>query len=160
MLLRVKADKMVRRGDGQEGTMWQYTVGYPVATVLEEDYFVPASHNLIAGDEIRVVRRVGGRITEYVDLMVVACEFNPPHITVEVLTEPREFPQPDVEEAAAHVFVEEIHVPEDCEVLWKGPARGFEVTGVSGEVYASTKDKEHAQSIARGDLPIPAKEAA
>lgn len=163
MQLRALATKLIRRGDGTEGTLWQTTVGYPVETALEENYFLDCRSNLLPGDEIRVVRKEKDRITEYIDVMVVAGSNTPPkfYVEVEPLTPPRRFEVPVLESDKPPVVVPEEFVPEDCKAEWKGPQRRFEVTGTSGIVYATgIEDKAIAHSIARGDLPLPVKEAA
>lgn len=159
MLLKANAGKIVRRGDGQEGTPWQYTVGYSVEESLNEGFFNSAVHNFLIGDEIRVVRQEKSRVTELLDLIVVAREMNPPLVEVDAISETRKFALPRTEAEETLTMVDEVHVQEDCTAQFKGPVRMWEIVGTSGTVYATgISDGDEAKSIARGDLPIPISE--
>lgn len=156
MLLKANASKIVRRGDGQEGTLWQYTVGYPVDEGLKEGYFNSMVHNLLIGDEIRMVRKEQNRITEVLDLIVVEREMTPPLVEVGNVSRWFKFPLPLPETDEPIVIPDEVFVPEDCKTKWKVGSRSYDIVGTSGTIYVSgIEDKDEACLIARGDLPIP-----
>jgi len=160
-MLKVVATKLCKRGDGQDGTPWQYTVGYPVEECLSEGYFNPAVSNFLAGDEVRVVRKEKGYITEILDVIVTKREQNPALVVVAAMGEVIRIPLPKVETDEPAAPVDEVYVPEDCTAQFKGPVRMWEIVGTSGTIYSTgIEDGDEAKSIARGDLAVPAKEAA
>ena len=160
-MLKAVTSKFYKRGDGQEGTPWQCAVGYSVEESLNEGYFNSVVHNVLIGDEIRIVRQEKDRVTEVLDVIVVAREITPPLVEVATISSVVKIPLPKTEANEDVSIPDEVHVPEDCKAKWKGPVRMFEIVGTSGTVYATgIEDKDEACSIARGDLPIPLKEAA
>lgn len=161
MQLKANASKIVRRGDGQEGTLWQYTVGYPVEESLKEGYFNSVVHNVLIGDEIRMVRKEQNRITEVLDLIVVEREMTPPLVVMAAISDVVKIPLPPSEADEPVVIPDEVFVPEDCKTKWKVGSRSYDIIGTSGTTYASgIEDGDFAKQIACGDMPIPVKEAA
>ncbi len=155
---------MRRRGD-TDMAPWQYHVGYAVEEALREGYFTPALDNLLLGDSIRMSRieKNGADycITEVLDLIVIARDVGAKSIVVGRLIETIKYPLPKTDTGTAAEIPDEVYVPEDCEAEFKGPARLWEVIGTSGTIYTTKlEDGDEAKSIARGDLPIPIKEAA
>jgi hypothetical protein len=155
---KAKPHKLERSGDGQFGTVWNYSGVNKIEEAFVEGFFDPVVNNLIPGDSIRVVELNKEIVTAYCEFMVVAKEklqvFCRP-MTKEVVR--FEAPASRTPKVHAPVYVEEAKpqfIKGSGEVKWN-PGKMKHSVLVDGKEVAAFKDKGEAESVARGDLPLP-----
>ncbi len=157
---KIVVSQLCQRGAGQLGTPWMLKVDHPVEECFDEGFFAAAAPNLMAGDSVRVTRFDKDCMVEFIDVEILKREFTPANVKVG-----RNGPaisylevEPPQEAEGQEMIVS--YVPEDCAATWKGRGKWW-IIGESGEVHAKgIEDRFLAHSIARGDEPLPDKEAA
>jgi hypothetical protein len=151
-----------REGSGGVGTLYVYASVHGINTVLEPNYFLAMRDQLKSGDRLRLYQVLEqdvfspkNRVLAYADVFVVSSsragiEF---HVTT---------PATYIEKLEGGSSVSAEAPPASLktyvsgEPKWKGPVTKWAVVGADGEVLASQiEDKEEAEKIASGELPLP-----
>lgn len=146
--------KLERIGDGQFGTAWSYKCDHDkLEECFKDDFFSSAIGNLMAGDTIRVVEFQMNKVTAFCELMVISirdkniiCRPVQNHIV--------RFQEKEPEKLIKPKETDEEFIHGDGEVKWN-LGRQRHVVTVAGVEVASSRNKEEAQAIARGDKPLP-----
>lgn len=157
---KILVNQLCQRGAGQLGTPWMLRVEHPVEECFDEGFFAAAAPNLMAGDSIRVTRFDDDRMIEFVDVVVLKRSFVPAAVEIQGYGPTMSFIEVPQETEIEEQEMIVSYVPEDCAAAWKGRGKWW-IVGESGEVHAKgIEDRFLAHSIARGDEPLPDKEAA
>lgn len=149
---RAKGSNLHKPADGQFGMNWVYDASHcPLSDVFQPGFFNGLRGNIRPGDSIRAVRIENNHVREVAEAIVL-------HVSAKdvIVSRPAimKFDQPEAEEAAPVEEKPAGFVQGTGEVKWNAGKKAHEVH-VDGAVVFSTKDKDLAHSVARGDVPVP-----
>ena len=137
---------------------WEYRTTHRLAAVINDKFFLPLAGNLRVGDEITMVSydrpptsHHDGRVVEIATVRIVAKEAD--SIEVFSVGEIISVPRKAEKVATGTLDHTDQFVPGDARVVWNVGKRAFDIK-IGDSVLATEPDKEKAEAIARGDLPL------
>jgi hypothetical protein len=154
---RAKGANLHKPADGQFGMNWAYEANHcPAEEIFAPGFFNAQRGNMRTGDSVRAIRIVDGHVREVAEGIVLHVDAKDVIVAkgFVVSFDPPETKETEGKEAKGEGFVQG-----SGEVKWNAGKKVHEVH-VEGAVVFATKDKDLAQSVARGDVPVPEPEIA
>jgi hypothetical protein len=157
MTIKAKTNNLNKPEDGNYGKQFNYICkDHDVNTCFQPGFFDTLAGNFMAGDTIKCIKIVKERVVTVAEGMIIEVQISGNVRTVEF--------QPTTKLttiAGKHCTEEEEkeangpeYIKENGSVNYNYKLRRWDVM-VEGKVVYESDDKQEAQSIARGDLPIP-----
>lgn len=140
-----------------------YWSDHPLDAMQSEGYFLPVCAQVMAGDRIKAVQSSTpdprqGRVLAYAELLVVAVDTTARTLDLRVLATAT-FPEEPAEETEAPEAAERYVASDRAKVAWNVGKRRHEVIE-AGAVVGASEQRDVAEAMARGDVPLSLPELA